>query len=145
MNDFIDRFSNLKNRSFKKGSGGKKLKQAKSAKGDCQLAPLDYHKFWQEIIHGSSPKHTDEAAVTFLKGLLERVILLEGRQTREKEEKRARKGDAFIVPFLHHHCLPRKPEASMAPDDRAKVEQLLSVLKASDEHTLGGCTYFRAV
>ena len=118
MNDFIDRFSNLKNRSFKKGSGGKKLKQAKSAKGDCQLAPLDYHKFWQEIIHGSSPKHTDEAAVTFLKGLLERVILLEGRQTREKEEKRARKGDAFIVPFLHHHCLPRKPEASMAPDDQ---------------------------
>ena len=82
---------------------------------------VTYHKFWHEIICGDGDPDSDEAAVAFFKGLLERVILLEAKQSKDKEEKKIRKGDSFLVPFMHHHCLPRVQEAAMGPEDQIVV------------------------
>ena len=80
-----------------------KVQLARELKGSLQLGPLEYQKFWQEIV---APTHNgDICARTFLIQLLKKIVALESEKTKDKEEKKIRKGDAFLAPFVHHHCL----------------------------------------
>ena len=65
-----------------------KVQLARELKGSLQLGPLEYQKFWQEIV---APTHNgDICARTFLIQLLKKIVALESEKTKDKEEKKIR-------------------------------------------------------